>query len=785
MRKETLKILTISLGILLSGCMKESMVSGFSDDRIPISFGCESEGLTKSTITGEVAARDLGNNFIVTGYAKTSDNTSMVFDHYNINYKSGTSNSTVSNTKGWEYVGQTPSSLSQATTQEIKYWDKNADYYFVAFSKGEGNATFSRVDNENIGSYNTSPSQSNSVFEISGSIYDIEGAYYSDLVLVDDESEMRAAVKPHFRHMGAKLRLALYESIPGYSVCDVKFYRSDNEQAQDGTELYPTIYQSVDRFPSDNSEMTVYVAYPYLRNNGAAYVSTPNVSNRSSYLAFNCGIQLFTKENKENVADTVFIGRSSAGASYSVLAIDIPALSDPSPLPISLKVDYTLVPTDGAGERIYVHGAKASVPAAFTQWASNCMYTYMFRISDNTSGTTGGNVEGLYPISFEAMSVSGFDGSRPETMCEPESPILAYQKGGPLTSGDDVVYMDGNIYAVVYDNDVNVELATGSNGNIALFKAVPSGSAVAGDITAGVVADCFAAGSGNYQFAAGKYVTLTRVADSSLQPVNSIPQEDSNTGSQLNVNAARFNAEQGAVYVLQYKDTQGRYYYKVMRTLYYIHYKAYQYDIYDRSVDYFGLFGEDGNIEAFEACFLDTDGNELELLEQLSRAASSVPDTYGYISGTLIFDRPVGGITALMFDYTSLTDITLPDTLKVIDDGYYLEGVFSNSCLTSLVLPASVEKVGNSAFAYWDEEDCLLTALICLGDKPPKVGSIWGYMSGPLPIYEGLTIYVPDGAIGDYRTEWAGVVNDPDNDILGFSQCMDAELIAKYPEIFQ
>lgn len=74
--------------------------------------------------------------------------------------------------------------------------------------------------------------------------------------------------------------------------------------------------------------------------------------------------------------------------------------------PLTLRMNYTLVSDDGSKEEIKVYGAKAVIPASYTQWQPNFAYTYIFKISDNTNGATSTEdktPEGLFPITFDAV----------------------------------------------------------------------------------------------------------------------------------------------------------------------------------------------------------------------------------------------------------------------------------------------------------------------------------------------------------------------------------------------
>jgi hypothetical protein len=61
-----------------------------------------------------------------------------------------------------------------------------------------------------------------------------------------------------------------------------------------------------------------------------------------------------------------------------------------------------------------VKGANATIPAEQTKWESNKIYTYIFNISANTNGSTGGSSTGLKPITFEAI-VTDIAGNQHET----------------------------------------------------------------------------------------------------------------------------------------------------------------------------------------------------------------------------------------------------------------------------------------------------------------------------------------------------------------------------------
>jgi hypothetical protein len=102
--------------------------------------------------------------------------------------------------------------------------------------------------------------------------------------------------------------------------------------------------------------------------------------------------------------------------------------------PLTLRVDYTLVSTDGSGEEIKVYGAKAVVPATYAVWQPNYAYTYIFKISDNSNGWTSTNSDdpnGLFPITFDAVVTSFTDANAEQTTVTTVATpsITTYQQG--------------------------------------------------------------------------------------------------------------------------------------------------------------------------------------------------------------------------------------------------------------------------------------------------------------------------------------------------------------------
>lgn len=197
-----------------------------------INFGGETGKITRADkSTGIDAAGLLGNNFVLVGFKNKANVSEYAFDHYNVNYKENTAESTESNTKGWEYVNQSmkvngvdenngkEGSLAQnAKQQTIKYWDYSCDSYdFIAFSMGKGYtadgtttkyATPTSVKKDNL---------TDDAYKLTGDVHTLGECYISDKNTVK-KADYNKTVAMSFRHLTSKVRIALYETVPGYVI---------------------------------------------------------------------------------------------------------------------------------------------------------------------------------------------------------------------------------------------------------------------------------------------------------------------------------------------------------------------------------------------------------------------------------------------------------------------------------------------------------------------------------------------------------------------------------------
>ena len=450
-----------------------------------IAFSSTFKGATRADYVGAEAAEKLNKHFTVAGFKGAGDVTATVvatgtvFDNYVVNWAQNTAATTESNSSDWEYVGTTavaPSTLA-GNTQSIKYWDYSADQYdFIAYSTGTATAITSGdpAAGEILVSAISAPNAKTAAYTLKGAAADLEKCYIADMVTVYKTSgNYGKEVQLTFRALASKVRMAIYESIPGYSVKDVKFYTdatttlATGASATDAT-LFTTGTADKDNFYTGG---TYTVSFPTIgsSNTGDSDYNKAHVAlsdaTKGTTKAFGA-LNLVGKEYQEADA-TNYIGRTSATASFAGTTSPYYQIAMPNEegTVLELRIDYTLLSIDGSGEEIKVHGATAYVPAIYAAWKSNYAYTYIFKISDNTNGwtsTVDSDPVGLYPITFDAVVMETTEHTQSTITTVATPSITTYQVGHVNTDNE---YKAGDIYVQVITNGT-LKTDLGTNGQL-------------------------------------------------------------------------------------------------------------------------------------------------------------------------------------------------------------------------------------------------------------------------------------------------------------------------------
>lgn len=430
-----------------------------------INFGGDTGKITRATETGATAAGLLENNFVVVGFkgSKTdaANNETYAFDHYNVNFNKDSKNSTESNRAGWEYVNQDmkvkgtkpAASLAQsgASQQTIKYWDHSCKSYdFIAFSMGKGAAseyaTPTHVDKDKLAT---------AAYTLTGNVNTLSECYISDMKTVTEPNYNDASVSMSFRHLASKVRMALFEIVPGYVISDVKFYTDTKSTTTDNPEG-----SLIGKF---NNSGTLTVYFPTTGTDHAAEkdYNKAHVKFTASTTAGETGVldsKGFGAVNYNNQAEgtisagKTYLSQNAAEPSYCGAGYQNVLPSEGKASAITLRIDYKLTSVDGSKETINVKGATATVPAEYTEWKSGYAYTYIFKISQDTNGSTGGTSTGLTAISFDAVVVDDEANGLQETITTVSDNSITtygYKDNKVTTNGNE--YVNGtDIYATVY-----------------------------------------------------------------------------------------------------------------------------------------------------------------------------------------------------------------------------------------------------------------------------------------------------------------------------------------------
>ena len=232
-------------------------------------------------------------------------------------------------------------------------------------------------------------------------------------------------VKLVFHRMGARIQIKFWEDIPGYTV---KMMNLDANPTGTLT-LTDGIYAKPAIAPASGN---TYREGKYLTKTGADIVFTNNEANATDPTAnvtFK-GVTNFSDKCLTFDIPRVQLGETRTDAKFSETkyymiprgANFAPAIGDDDDFKKTgfiFHVSYELIST--TGEKIIVTDAKVFVPADQCNWLSNKSYTYVFKITKNSNGTTDkkdphpdndltvDTEAALYPIVFDGCMVKDYE----------------------------------------------------------------------------------------------------------------------------------------------------------------------------------------------------------------------------------------------------------------------------------------------------------------------------------------------------------------------------------------
>lgn len=563
------KYLIIAASALaLAGCSSDDFLgdgSGNGQNSAAIQFGGGTTKTHRATSNSVYKIENLKTNgFWVYGtkHSAAEDNTATndqaVYTNYYLNYTKNSANNTQSNTAGWEYVGVDNKKYRNNVTpkvdadQTIKYWDYSANAYtFYAATAKPADVEAGTVKINKI-----TADADGSVYTKGYEVTLKDGASWDELYFADRKVISKTMDAEHgkhdvyggevnftFRNALTKVRVAMYETIPGYSVTIDKFYYTEDGGTDQTTEATKKFTADASNTPLVTSETGVTYKVVYYSDTDAdgQLVNQPRMlPNKTGEDATKKVLEL-GNNLKAGIKLSEIITKPTYDTDGGKYTLFMPQADNDKTL--SLKVDYTLTSLDGSGEIINVKGATAVIPAKYLCWRPNYAYTYLFKISDNTNGSTGGTGDpaGLYPITFDASVVETETGNVEYNSAMGTATITTFAVKGNLYQHDKADYENGSdLYATVVDKDKNTVTLDATNTKV--YKLTADGVAEK-NLSEALVANWVANNKTGYY-------DVVETAKYSFESI--VPAEDGQTINLGTAKALKIAGVEADKYVIEY-----------------------------------------------------------------------------------------------------------------------------------------------------------------------------------------------------------------------------------------
>lgn len=453
-----------------------------------IGFGGGTGSMSRATSNTGPTNEMLDNQFLVYGWKTVkvgeTTTTQKVFDNYWVWYSATATPSnpetTASSDKSWGYVGNKddkmpfddpktsttpPTKANLEKNQYIKYWDYSAtDYKFVAGSpisaftfipSAKAAADILSATVTGLGGHiNPNPNDKNNAIKPAP-------VYIADPVkITKGTGENDLYGKPvnfNFTRLQTKVRVGIYETIPGYNIKSIEFYEDASSTETNGN-TNVILFSTTSNYFVGGKNITGTVtynwddttpSYTFQYNGSELKTESKWYGGKFEGIKATSSNPSQTSDGKTTTTDIIkeFYGEDEDmdGETGYFIVLPTPtkttlsATTEITPSALTLKCNYTLESEDGSLETINVKGATAAIPAAYCKWEPNKMYTYIFKISQETNGTTGtpgtDDPAGLFPITFDAVATAEENTTQGyETIINTPS-ITTYQAGSVTTNG--------------------------------------------------------------------------------------------------------------------------------------------------------------------------------------------------------------------------------------------------------------------------------------------------------------------------------------------------------------
>ena len=448
-----------------------------------IKFDGNAGKISRTSNTGS-AADMLGNEFKIYGVksgATSGTDYNPVFKDYLLWYDDANKNTTT-NKSGWEYVGGNgnhgPNNVVNLTSpQTIKFWDyASADYRFVAGAPSTAFEFKAKTD-ENDKSIETATitglgGHINANSTGSGNTFN--PIYVAEPKVVA-KADYKNTVQFNFVRQQSMVRVGIYETIPGQEITESNVYKQgENELVKEENNHNIILTSAISEYFVGGNSVNGTINYNWAGTTPSyTFQYTGNYEKSKNWYAgaLENGVKATTSA-PTTIQDLYGTdGDMDANNGYFIV---MPTLASEASA-ILIKCDYTLKSTDGSNEEIHVKGATAAIPAAYSKWENNTRYTYLFKISENTNGTTGDSNDqaGLYPITFDAAVTEMTDKTEGTTTTFTAPSITTYQEGSVVDNTIKYVAnkkIDVTVTESTSGTKQNLSTTGSAVGHIAVYK---------------------------------------------------------------------------------------------------------------------------------------------------------------------------------------------------------------------------------------------------------------------------------------------------------------------------
>lgn len=475
-------IIFAAVAMTMVGCSSDELVSNSTENNeAPIAFSVEKKNITRGTnletlghynfgvwarkVNGKnsLADAEVMNNYLV-GYSDESVKGYNTKGASTYNKQAGTLDDHLSpwfyehlGTSEYEdgsygYKTTDKDYMSNNANQYLRYWDlayANTNFYaYAPYVKKDAEngkeVTFDHEKGEMKFADKTIRDGYDETLNTDYTVYDRSLSEFMYASVQAENVQCQDVVVP-FKHMGAQLFVRFYEDIPGYKVELIDLgedhgtmVSSATGDLKKGIQVTPakqngTSYESAEYYTTQG----VTIEFD---DNAAVTTYTPSWTN-STKVSANLMFQVpaegktTSTDAPANLADykghkiiKEFEKASTQEYSYSPTIYYAVAQPKTSETGLTFHVSYRIIAEDNQ-EVITVHNATVYVPAYtkvgedttyIAAWQPNNKYTYTFKITKNSTGTTNpetpidptnpttSTTKGLYPIVFDGATVEDY-----------------------------------------------------------------------------------------------------------------------------------------------------------------------------------------------------------------------------------------------------------------------------------------------------------------------------------------------------------------------------------------